>query len=191
MIGFNEINTMINNLGKIELRKQSAVNESNNLYKLINTIQPKIMLEIGTFNGLSTAVIASFADKVYTVDIAYREETQVVWDYFGLKDKIIYKIFKNRNEIREYIKTIKYDSVYIDANHKYEEVKADYEMVKDCDSILFHDYHLDGVRQLINEIDGQPLAEFVYKGTQQVKGHYKMAWKTDPLFLGKVLENNY
>ena len=191
ILGYKEINNFLKENNLIDYKHHSAVNVYDNLKKAVEYLKPEIVLEIGTFNGLSTAILANLCSFVFTVDIAYRPETQVVWDHFNLLDKINYSIFKDREEIGKFIKKIQYDFVYIDANHKYEEVKADYEMIKDCNSILFHDYHLDGVRQLINEIDGQPLAEFAYKGTQQVKGHYKMEWKTDPLFLGKILENNY
>jgi len=47
---------------------------------------------------------------------------------------------------------VKFDFVYIDAGHSYESVLHDWNMVKESKLIVFDDWYIDGVGQMIKEV---------------------------------------
>lgn len=64
-----------------------------------------------------------------------------------------------------------FDFVYIDGGHSYETVKHDYSMVKESKLIVFDDYKIPGVQQLVNElIDSGISIEIVYTPSKHIWG---------------------
>ena len=121
---------------------------------ILNVLQIDTAVEIGTYQGSSAAYIAQFANKVHTFDIFNYYKSQP-WKELGLEDKITYHLVKNKEEIRQILQTIEFDFAFIDNGHEYEECKADFELVKHCGRVLFHDVeHLafKGVRQFTDEL---------------------------------------
>lgn len=118
----------------------SCVNPKNVFTDIIARIKPipKTIVEIGTRYGISAAILASIG-KVYTFDIEYYSETEHVWNELNVKKNIHYFIVKNRKEIRKILKKIKFDFAFVDGNHTYKDVKADFELVKCCERVLLHD----------------------------------------------------
>ena len=113
----------------------------------------KTAVEIGTFRGLTSCVISQYCDNLITIDIENGlvenyETRQLVKKY--PRRKAIWKelditnirqvIINNNQEKADLLKDIEYDFVFIDGDHSYEGVKYDYELVKECNQILFHDY---------------------------------------------------
>ena len=176
VIGFVDIKNKLQKIGRFELLNQSAVNLYDNFRKILENLdpKPKKVLEIGTFYGISTIILASICEEVNTIDVNYQEATEFVWKLFNVREKINYWIEADRSAIKRRINTLEYDFVFIDAVHSYEAVKADYEMVKNCKSILFHDNYerSPGVVRFLTEKSAQKLAEFGYIGLNKVKGNY-------------------
>jgi hypothetical protein len=121
--------------------------------KKFNTI-----IEIGTYQGVSAAVLSEYADKVYTFDIKKQELTDKIIEY--LKIKNINSIIMSPSSIKKYIKDLfinqKIDLCFIDGEHFNGELKKDYEMCKECDNILIHDYSesFPEIYDFINSLKG-------------------------------------
>jgi len=110
MINFSEIYRTLAQINKVYLMEASAVRKEDNFFRLMKSIKPvpKNIVEIGTFRGISTTLLASFAEeKVYTFDVLYQQATQLIWELFDVKDKIDYKIVGKYKEDIPLIKVTK------------------------------------------------------------------------------------
>jgi hypothetical protein len=116
----------------------------------------KNALEIGTWRGVGTSILAHYADSVTTVDIRYYDIAPRVWLWAGILPKIKYYVAKDNENKREYINSLDFDFAFIDGMHTYDEVKFDFECVKRCGRVLFHDYTeaCPGVMKFIDELEG-------------------------------------
>ncbi len=120
---------------------------------LLNAVKPKHVLEIGTLNGLSAVLWAQYAEKVTTIDIADREIRPKVWDFMGVKSKILPYLATDDEDKKNYIEEIEFDLAFIDGLHTGEAVAYDFECVKKCGCVLFHDYKPvgEGFEECTNE----------------------------------------
>jgi len=138
------------------------------------TIEIDTIMEIGTYRGLGAAYMAHFANKVYTFDVVDYPEKYKAWYELGVSNKINFYLIKFRDvkngvfknivgtyeltmkevDIKPIIDNIEFDFAFIDGNHTYEDVKADFELVKRCGRVLFHDVssRFEGVRKFIKEL---------------------------------------
>jgi len=118
----------------------------------------KVVVEVGTYKGMSAAYIANFAKTVYTFDIKGYKATSRIWKALKLNKKIRRYIVKSREEMTGIINKLDFDFAFIDGSHLYDDVKADFELVKKCGRVLFHDVSLhpeglhDDIRRFIAEI---------------------------------------
>ena len=115
-------------------------------------------VEIGTKYGLATLLIAHCVPRVTTIDVIPRTEPLELWRFFGnTGSKITYAVVDDNKEKQEYLKDLNFDFAFVDGNHGYEEVKLDFECVKKCGRVLFHDYgttgntHKKGVVEFVNK----------------------------------------
>jgi len=106
----------------------------------------KNALEIGTYKGMSAALMAQHCEKLYTIDLykgrleRHKEEfkRQELWDSLGLTN-IELILVKDNKEKTGVIKELYFDFAFVDGAHD-ETVSDDFEMVKKCGNVLFHDY---------------------------------------------------
>jgi predicted O-methyltransferase YrrM len=181
MLSFETIQSQIMSYyGNLNLMQYSASNSSDNFITILQQLKPtpKICVEIGTYNGISSAILASMCDYVYTFDINFRHETEIIWGLFNARHKIKYTICKNSAEIDKLLTGLNFDFAFIDGEHTYEGVKKDYEMIAPRMkpvNILFHDIQTKGVEEFIDEIGAQKLAELAYLGDYKFKGLF--TWK--------------
>jgi predicted O-methyltransferase YrrM len=116
-------------------------------------------VEIGTFRGATAAYIAQYADKVHTFDIRDIYDFPT-WEKLGLADKIIFHHVSGKDEIGEILKDIEFDFAFIDDGHSYENITADFELVRRCGRVLFHDVdhpRCPDVSRFIDEIGARRL----------------------------------
>lgn len=114
----------------------------------------KVALEIGTYNGLSAAFIAQYAEMVITIDVVQNPMRGKIWNALGLKsrDKIIDFVIDNETQKQRIIKQFKFDVAFVDGNHFGEYPRTDFEMVKHCGRVILHDYHKD-FPDVVNFVD--------------------------------------
>lgn len=110
-IGYKEIHDII--------FRSSSVEESDGLRIFIERLKPRVVLEIGTYKGLSTAVLASVAEKVCTFDVTYQPLAKEIWRLLEVDRKIEYTIVKDVTEVEPVLKSVRFDFAYMDAEHQY------------------------------------------------------------------------
>jgi hypothetical protein len=134
--------------------RRSALNLPNGAedIKKFMTIKPiKIAIEIGTFRGITSAWMSQFCDRLYTVDLLDGQVQQPLWKDLPMRgdiwkyleipdDKIWFQPVKCNNSKERFLKKINFDFAFVDGDHSYEGVKKDFELVKRCGRVLFHDY---------------------------------------------------
>ena len=137
------------------------------LIDFIRKLDPPLdtALEIGTFNGLSTIVLAQIARRVFTFDICVRN-AEFTWNLCKIRHKIGMFVGNNSQEIRdeiqgrmhhpEYLKITgnKYNFAFIDGDHDIDAVKYDFETVKFVGRVLFHDTQKKPIGNFVKSIGG-------------------------------------
>lgn len=118
----------------------TALNHEDTFRYFLEKAKPKIALEIGTFQGLTAVLISEYAEEVHTIDIVPYPIQDMIWNMFNCKYKIKNYVCKSSKKKKEIIDSIPFDFAYIDGCHMYESISFDYDLVKHCRNILFHDY---------------------------------------------------
>jgi predicted O-methyltransferase YrrM len=128
-----------------------------------------VMVEIGSFAGVSSELFALHCKELYCVDLwdPYWEITdkqriefaEFSFDNMCKNNKNIHKIKKSSVEASKDFKDSSLDLVYIDAAHDYDNIKQDIltwlPKIKKGGFIAGHDYRYDpniGVYQAVNDI---------------------------------------
>ena len=151
----------------------SAVNGYNTLSDFMSSLKPipVDVIEIGTFMGFGSAVLASYSRGVYTFDIWYRN-AHPLWVALELEDRINAYAGDQKfiddviNQLR-CNKDLNINFAFIDGMHKVENVRHDFEIVKFCGRVLFHDAHIPEIGDFIKEIKGK-----IIKSKEDVKFGY-------------------
>lgn len=124
---------------KYKLAGGSAIPDLKKADSFFKSLEINIAIEIGTAYGISTAYIAQFVNKIYTFDIMTYPCRQLIWDSLSLDKKIHSSLIKGRPELIDVLKDIPFDFAFIDARHEVEEIEKDFNIVKACGRVLFHD----------------------------------------------------
>ena len=131
---------------------------SSYLIKLVSFGNINTLLEIGTCSGATTTVMAIYLQRfglkaIDTVNIVNElpEGLTILWNRLNLPINTIII-----GDINSKLQFQRYDTIFIDGDHRYEYVKKDYENYKNKTYLLaFHDIndiYSPGVRQLWDEI---------------------------------------
>lgn len=94
-----------------------------------------IVVEVGTRFGMSAAVLSEYCNHVYTFDIV--KPKYPVIDFLGIEN--ITQIVVDEKHIHREIAKIDFDFAFIDGNHAKDYPLRDFEAVKKCGRVLFHD----------------------------------------------------
>ena len=134
------------------------------LFRSILEKQSGVAIEIGTFRGVTTAMLAHYFDKVYTIDLIENAISAEVWKFFGILPKIKSYVVADDEAKQHFINSLDFDFAFIDGDHTYEGVALDFELVRKCGKVVFHDYAVSadckGVTDFVNEL---PTEEVIIK----------------------------
>ena len=162
------------------IAKSSCILPNNHLHNTVQNFGGHTCIDIGTYKGLSAVAMASSFRKIFTFDVLYQPDADEVFKMFGFENKIRYKYQvtvkdpETVTDYREYskiygpkirkeINKIDFQFAFVDACHEiYEEVQKDFEAVKKCGVVLFHDYResFPETKRFCNDIGCEPLGEF-------------------------------
>jgi len=124
--------------------------------------QPKAVLEIGTHQGVSAALLTEYADTVVTFDVFQNKTRALVWDLLGCAGKITERVHMAQKvrdtEIAGAAKIS--DLAFIDGSHLMNDVALDFRLVTGggCRRIIMHDYWPSGrswpdVKEFVDALD--------------------------------------
>lgn len=152
----------------IEIDSWTAPHQAEELIRLSTG---KVVLELGTWQGYTAVAMAIFAKAVMTIDthvgdkdtIALKGEVFTLPIFmsnvlkYNVQDKIV-TIVGFTKEVLPLLYTLgnRFDMIFIDAGHYYEEVKTDtelsYLLLELGGTMSWHDYYNSpGVNQTVNE----------------------------------------
>ncbi len=105
------------------------------------------VLEIGTYRGVAAAEMSQYCKTVTTIDLAHGKLEQngtpfdrdAFWQSLGI-DNIEFIAVANDEEKRQVIRTLTFDLAFIDGGHKGNACALDFQLVRHCGRVLFHDY---------------------------------------------------
>lgn len=102
----------------------------------------KSVLEIGTLNGITSALMAQYVDNVYTIDIKDSMIKYDIWKHLGVDNKIKSYIIDNEIEKADIINGLDFDLVYIDGDHLHC-TWSDFFLTRHCGRALIHESILE------------------------------------------------
>jgi hypothetical protein len=117
--------------------RRSSVFHGLRKFLIEQNIRGRCCFEIGTWNGLTAAVLSSFFDRVVTVDIAHNPLKHEILDFLDIRNVTCIDIADNV-EKKKLADDLRFDFAYLDGDHA-NDTKADFEMSKKCGQVLFHE----------------------------------------------------
>ncbi len=129
------------------------------LYSLAFGLQPRNVLEIGTFRGGSAAILCGAMDDTGFGQIACVDPTPQVasdlWDRLAHRCRMFEGLSPDILPMVKQEMGAAFDFALIDGSHSYEHLRADIEgtlpVMADEAHLLFHDAHYPGVKRAIDE----------------------------------------
>lgn len=116
---------------------------------------PRIV-EIGTHRGVSACILARFG-YVTTFDIKAWDQFEQIVDHFGATGRIERHIVANNADLANRLSALEFDFAFVDGCHDYEPVRQNFQAVRKCGRVLFHDYgHVNYKDRVVRAVDEIP-----------------------------------
>lgn len=131
---------------------------------ILAEIAPKQILEIGTFQGVSTSLLAEFA-PVQTFDCLKNKDRQRLWGAMGVAHRITSYVGNTRGALDRMIRgaAVTADLAFVDGSHLLPDVVHDFDLVRGVPVVVLHDYWLEGSDRwpdVRTFVDGLPRSEW-------------------------------
>lgn len=94
--------------------------------------------EVGTWNGLTAAILSRYFDEVVTVDIAHNVVKHEVLAHLGIENVTCIDIGDNAEKAKVWKRHGGFDFAYLDGDHAHD-TETDFELVQSCGRVLFHE----------------------------------------------------
>jgi len=135
------------------------------LQSILSTGKYRTALEIGTYRGVGAAEMSQYCERVITIDLKHgrmeqlgeKHDRHAFWRSLGI-DNIDLRLVADNAEKAALINTLEFDFAFIDGAKDGAIVAADFELVKRCGTVLFHDYddrgapHLNATYDFVNTL---------------------------------------
>lgn len=125
----------------------------------------KRALEIGTYRGVSSALMAQFCETVVTVDLVegkMERDRQLFdrvrfWEAMGVGN-IESHLVRDDAEKAALVSKLAFDFAFVDGDHEGDAPRRDFDLVRRCSTVLFHDCDGDnGVVRLIRSLPARQI----------------------------------
>jgi len=118
----------------------------NSLRHFLKGKKFKTIIEIGTYQGVSTAILSEYAKKVHAIDIIDLPLRKEIFDFLNVKNVTFHKCktdFADKEKmVKKIMKEETVDLVFIDGDHWGEAIRQEFDMVSSIPKILIHDYEI-------------------------------------------------
>ncbi len=102
-------------------------------------VRGKRCFEVGTWNGLTAAVLSRYFDEVVTVDIVDRPLKHEVLQHLGIENVQCFVIENNADKAQVWKRFGgEFDFAYLDGDHA-NDTEADFGLVRVCGRVLMHE----------------------------------------------------
>ena len=122
--------------------RRSSVFHGLGQFLVNNAISGECCLEIGTWNGLTAALLSRHFKQVVTVDIAHNAIKRDILAHLGINNVECVDITSNEQKpgvLKGMMKRgLKIDCAYLDGNHA-EDTEEDFALVKRFGRVIFHE----------------------------------------------------
>lgn len=163
-------------------------------------------IEIGTYRGVGAAVMSQFCECVHTFDLRHGRieqlgetwDRQAFWKRLGVADKIALHLVNDDDEKAQHIEAMDFDFAFIDGAHDRTSVERDFNLVKRCGNVLFHDYDRRGIPdkdQVCDFVDSLPKHQVrtfdlfaLWTDTDPFKKMLNVEWHEPTSGVGSYLE---
>ena len=96
--------------------------------------------ELGTYKGVSTAVLSEYADEVRTLDIMPDKDRQKIWDYLGISNIKSYVIQTQKERDEQLLDIAQWaELMFIDGGHLANDILVDEQLTRECKYRIFDD----------------------------------------------------
>lgn len=119
----------------VETFRRSAVLKGLGKFLTEQRVHGVRCFEIGTWNGLTAAVLSPFFSEVVTVDIAHNSLKHEVLKHLGITNVRCIDIRDNEHKAR-IAKSTDFDFAFLDGNHA-DDTESDWLITRDCKRVLF------------------------------------------------------
>lgn len=104
------------------------------------------VVEIGTYRGVSAAEMSRYCERVVTIDLAYgqlerggeRFNRRAFWASLDCSNIDLHLVADDR-EKAQLLRSLDFEFAFIDGGHDASSVALDFDLVKRCGHVLFHD----------------------------------------------------
>lgn len=100
-------------------------------------VRGKVCFEIGTWNGITAAVLSRYFDRVETCDIVDNPIKYKVFDALGIKNVRCHRTGTNEEKAR-LARKLQFDFAYMDGDH-HNDTEFDFDLVRRCQRVLFQE----------------------------------------------------
>ncbi len=117
--------------------RRSSVFHGLDKFLTDRNVHGSVCFEIGTWNGITAAVLSRYFDRVVSVDIAHNDLKHEILAHLGITNVECIDITDNSHKAK-IANRLEFDFAYLDGDHA-NDTESDWELTKHCGRVLFHE----------------------------------------------------
>lgn len=131
---------VLRHFGKNAFARSSACMEFESFLRRIGA-GGKCCLEIGTFYGITAVILSQYFDRVICVSLdvdSAKQQKHDIVKHLGIENIRFFDVATNADK-RALVNQLDFSFCYSDGDHAHD-AREDFELVKRCGKVLFHEY---------------------------------------------------